>query len=70
MLDQIIDHVAAKHQPVPIDRQAGALTPRGHAALSVIRLKRQILALGAEDRAWIVELVREMADDVELPTTA
>ena len=49
--------------PEPIAERA-VLTPRGHAAVAVIRLKGQVIAHDAESRAWIVELLRDLADDL------
>ena len=50
--------------PAPLTNRVTALTPRGHAAVAVIRLKGQLIALDANDRAWIVELLRDVADDI------
>jgi len=50
--------------PAPLTDRVTALTPRGHAAVAVIRLKGQLIALDANDRAWIVELLRDTADDL------
>ena len=52
------------YTPAPLTDRVTVLTPRGHAAVAVIRLKGQLIALDAQDRAWIVELLREVADDV------
>ena len=49
--------------PAPLTDRTTVLTPRGHAVVAVIRLKGQLIALDAESRAWVVELLREVADD-------
>ena len=48
----------------PLNRPTAVLTPRGPVAVTVLRLQGQVIALHAEDRAWIVELLRQVADDV------
>lgn len=40
------------------------LTARGDAAVAVIRLKRQLARLDDVDRAYIVEMIREMVQEV------
>ena len=55
---------AAATVPAPLTDRVTALTPRGHAAVAVIRLKGQLIALDGQDRAWIVELLRDVADDL------
>jgi len=54
--------------PAPITPRhpaAGAVTARGHAAISVYRLLRQLRTLGPEDRQYITALLAE-----ELPPVA
>jgi hypothetical protein len=48
----------------PLNRPTAVLTPRGHMAVTVLRLKGQLIALDAPDRAWIAGLLRQVADDV------
>ena len=67
MLNQIIDEVATAHRPAPLNR-AAVLTGRGHAALSLYRLIRQVRDLDATDRNYIVDMLLE--ELLELPTTA
>ena len=51
--------------PAPLTDRVTALTPRGHAAVAIIRLRGQVIALDSESRAWIVELLRDLADDLD-----
>jgi hypothetical protein len=55
--------------PQPINRPTATLTSLGTAAVAIIRLRRQVLALGAADRAWCAETLRSLAADIE-PATA
>lgn len=56
--------------PAPINVATAVLTPKGDAALSVIRLRRQLLALDPADRAWVVDLARELVEDLSVPQIA
>lgn len=50
--------------PTPISPEVHVLTPRGEAALAVIRLRRQLEALDTFDRAYVLDLVQEMTEDL------
>ena len=52
--------------PFPLDfvPSAVTLTARGDAAVAVIRLKRQLLRLAVVDRAYIVEMLRDVVREV------
>ena len=47
--DLIAAHHAAQPAPRPLNRPTIVLTERGHAAVAIIRLKRQLARLSAED---------------------
>jgi hypothetical protein len=47
---------------VPINRPTAVLTPRGHAALSVIRLGYELAELDGPDRAYIVGMLRDLIE--------
>jgi hypothetical protein len=64
----IAAHQAATVAITPIDGPAAVLTPRGHAAVAAIRLRRQVGELGTRDRAWTARLLRDLAADVESAT--
>jgi hypothetical protein len=51
--------------PEPLHRPTATLTPRGHAAVTVVRLKGQLIALDDADRAWILELLSSLVADVD-----
>lgn len=48
---------------VPIAERA-ILTPKGDAAVAVSRLKAQIQALDAEDRADLIDMVAQLAREL------
>ena len=68
MLNGITDEVATAHQPAPLNRPTAVLTGRGHAAVTLYRLIRQVRDLDAADRAYVLDMFRE--ELLELPTTA
>jgi hypothetical protein len=50
--------------PVPLHRPTCVLTPRGHCAVEVIRLGYELRDLDGEDRAYCLDLVRELIEEV------
>lgn len=50
--------------PLDFVPAAVALTSRGDAAIIVDRLRRQLRRLDDVDRAYIVEMIREMVQEV------
>ncbi len=47
----------------PLHRPTVRLTKRGDAAVAIIRLADQLLALDAESRVWCLELLQEVVDE-------
>lgn len=50
---------ARRHHPAPASQRA-VLTPRGEAAVAIIRLKRQLAALTADDRDELLPLLADL----------
>jgi hypothetical protein len=50
--------------PAPINRPSAVLADRGHAAVTVIRLRCQLADLDATDRAHVTGMLRELVADV------
>lgn len=58
-LNEIIAAHEAAAAPMPLNRPTYVLTARGHAAVAVARLVRQLRELDADDRAVIVPILAE-----------
>ena len=52
--------------PAPLTDRTTALTPRGHAALAIVRLDDQMRELEPNDRAYILDMLREILDGAEV----
>src|SRR5215212_6176168 len=49
--------------PIPLHRPTAVLTPRGHAALSIVRLEYQLAELAPADRAYCLDLLRDLIEE-------
>jgi hypothetical protein len=48
----------------PLRRPTAVLTPRGTVAALIVRLEYQLAELTSEDRAYCLDLVRELIEEV------
>ncbi len=49
--------------PRPINERSTVLTPRGHCAVSLIRLGYELRELDGEDRTYVVQMLRDLIED-------
>ena len=54
---------APAYRPAPLTDRVTVLTARGHVAVMVVRLQRELDALDSPDRAYIVSMLRDLIED-------
>jgi hypothetical protein len=50
--------------PIVTIADRAVLTPRGHAAVAVVRLEHEIRDLNRADRAYIISMLRDLIEEV------
>jgi hypothetical protein len=55
---------APAYVPAPLTDRVTILTPRGHAAVQLIRLSYELRDLGQLDRVYLAQMLRDLADEV------
>lgn len=63
-------HATTTHTPTPLTGRVTVITPRGHAALALLRLKHQFEQLSADDLEYVGPLLADLIRTAARSATA